>query len=140
MKEINLREYYPSFYTQDMFVVVSDEVAAFLAEDKRQQINYAQYIRDHKAFYSLNVGGAELDAIIRPEQPDEALERMERDEALNTALTHLTSKQRKRIIEHITEECPQVEIARREWVGKSSVSESISRGLENLKKILKEFL
>lgn len=140
MKEINLRDYYPSFYAQDVFVVVSDEVAAFLAEDKRQQINYAQYIRDHKAFYSLNVGGAELDALTRPEQPEEALERMERDEALNTALARLTPKQRQRIIEHIMEEYPQVEIARSEQVGKSSVSESISRGLENLKKILKEFL
>ncbi len=37
-------------------IEVSDEVAAFLEEDKRLQINYAQYIRDNKAFYSLDAG------------------------------------------------------------------------------------
>mgnify|MGYP007055261874 CR=1 FL=1 len=51
MTTINLRELYP-WYTEDTFIEVSDEVAAFLEEDKRLQINYAQYIRDNKAFYS----------------------------------------------------------------------------------------
>ena len=49
MTTINLRELYP-WYTEDTFIEVSDEVAAFLEEDKRLQINYAQYIRDNKAF------------------------------------------------------------------------------------------
>ena len=53
MTTINLRELYP-WYTEDTFIEVSDEVAAFLEEDKRLQINYAQYIRDNKAFYSLD--------------------------------------------------------------------------------------
>lgn len=140
MKEINLRDYYPSFYAEDMLVTVSDEVAGFLAEDKRRQINYAQYIRDHKAFYSLDVCGAELDAITRPEQPDEAVERRERDEMLYAALARLTPKQRQRIIDYIMAEYPQAEIARSERVGKSAVSESVTRGLEKLKEILKNFL
>ena len=42
MTTINLRELYP-WYTEDTFIEVSDEVAAFLEEDKRLQINYAQY-------------------------------------------------------------------------------------------------
>ncbi len=46
MTTINLRELYP-WYTEDAFIEVSDEVAAFLEEDKRLQINYAQYIRDN---------------------------------------------------------------------------------------------
>ena len=50
MTTINLRELYP-WYTEDAFIEVSDEVAAFLEEDKRLQINYAQYIRDNRAFY-----------------------------------------------------------------------------------------
>lgn len=40
MTTINLRELYP-WYTEDTFIEVSDEVAAFLEEDKRLQINYA---------------------------------------------------------------------------------------------------
>ena len=38
MTTINLRELYP-WYTEDTFIEVSDEVAAFLEEDKRLQIN-----------------------------------------------------------------------------------------------------
>ena len=71
MTTINLRELYP-WYTEDTFIEVSDEVAAFLEEDKRLQINYAQYIRDNKAFYSLDAGdGIEAEALNLPEQPDE---------------------------------------------------------------------
>ena len=80
MTTINLRELYP-WYTEDTFIEVSDEVAAFLEEDKRLQINYAQYIRDNKAFYSLDAGdGIEAEALNLPEQPDEVLERMELDD------------------------------------------------------------
>ena len=77
MTTINLRELYP-WYTEDTFIEVSDEVAAFLEEDKRLQINYAQYIRDNKAFYSLDAGdGIEAEALNLPEQPDEVLERLD---------------------------------------------------------------
>ena len=86
MTTINLRELYP-WYTEDSFIGVSDEVAAFLEEDKRLQINYAQYIRDNKAFYSLDAGdGIEAEALNLPEQPDEALERMELERLLKEAL------------------------------------------------------
>ena len=64
MKTINLRDYYP-VYTEDTFVEVSDEVAAFFAEDKRRQTNYAQYIRYHKAFYSLDRGDGIETAVLR---------------------------------------------------------------------------
>lgn len=36
MTTINLRELYP-WYTEDAFIEVSDEVAAFLEEDRRQK-------------------------------------------------------------------------------------------------------
>ena len=50
MTTINLKDHYP-WYTEDTFMEVPDEIAAFLDEDRRLQINYAQYIRDNKAFY-----------------------------------------------------------------------------------------
>ena len=93
MTTINLRELYP-WYTEDAFIEVSDEVAAFLEEDKRLQINYAQYIRDNKAFYSLDAGdGIEAEALNLPEQPDEALERMELERTMREALAQLTETQ-----------------------------------------------
>ena len=91
MKIINLRDYYP-FYSTDVFLEVSDEVASFLEDEKRLQINYAQYIRDNKAFYSLDAGdGIEAEALNLPEQPDAALERMELERLLKEGLATMQS-------------------------------------------------
>ena len=139
MTTINLRELYP-WYTEDAFIEVSDEVAAFLEEDKRLQINYAQYIRDNKAFYSLDVGdGIEAEALNLPEQPDEVLERMELERLLQEALAQLTPAQRRRVLAHFVEGRSQLEIAASEDVVKSTVSEAISRGRKKLRNFLKKF-
>ena len=55
MKEINLRKFYPSLYTQDTMVTVPDEVADLLQELTRAED--AQRIRTyrHKAVYSLEL-------------------------------------------------------------------------------------
>ena len=135
---INLRELYP-WYTEDAFIEVSDEVAAFLEEDKRLQINYAQYIRDNRAFYSLDAGdGIEADALNLPEQPDEALERMELERLLKEALAQLTPSQRRRLFASVLNDESNQRIAKRESVDESAVRRSIQRGLAALKKILKK--
>ena len=138
MTTINLRELYP-WYTEDTFIEVSDEVAAFLEEDKRLQINYAQYIRDNKAFYSLDAGdGIEAEALNLPEQPDEALERMELERLLKEALAQLTETQRRRLLASVLNDESNQRIAKRESVDESAVRRSIQRGLAALKKILKK--
>ena len=139
MTTINLRELYP-WYTEDAFIEVSDEVAAFLEEDKRLQINYAQYIRDNKAFYSLDAGdGIEAEALNLPEQPDEALERMELERLLKEALAQLTPSQRRRLFASVLNDESNQRIAALESVDESAVRRSIQRGLASLKKILKKF-
>lgn len=139
MTTINLRELYP-WYTEDAFIEVSDEVAAFLEEDKRLQINYAQYIRDNRAFYSLDAGdGIEAEALNLPEQPDEVLECMELERLLQEALAQLTPAQRRRVLAHFVEGRSQLEIAASEGVVKSTVSEAISRGRKKLRNFLKKF-
>ena len=138
MTTINLRELYP-WYTEDTFIEVSDEVAAFLEEDKRLQINYAQYIRDNKAFYSLDAGdGIEAEALNLPEQPDEALERMELERLLKEALAQLTETQRRRLLASVLNDESNQRIAALESVDESAVRRSIQRGLAALKKILKK--
>ena len=137
MTTINLRELYP-WYTEDTFIEVSDEVAAFLEEDKRLQINYAQYIRDNKAFYSLDAGdGIEAEALNLPEQPDEVLERMELERLLQEALAQLTPAQRRRVLAHFVEGRSQLEIAASEGVVKSTFKEPITGGRKK-KRILKK--
>lgn len=139
MKIINLRDYYP-FYSTDVFLEVSDEVASFLEDEKRLQINYAQYIRDNKAFYSLDAGdGIEAEALNLPEQPDEALERMELERLLKEALAQLTPSQRRRLFASVLNDESNQRIAKRESVDESAVRRSIQRGLASLKKILKKF-
>lgn len=139
MKIINLRDYYP-FYSTDVFLEVSDEVASFLEDEKRLQINYAQYIRDNKAFYSLDAGdGIEAEALNLPEQPDEALERMELERLLKEALAQLTETQRRRLLASVLNDESNQRIAKRESVDESAVRRSIQRGLASLKKILKKF-
>ena len=139
MTTINLRELYP-WYTEDAFIEVSDEVAAFLEEDKRLQINYAQYIRDNRAFYSLDAGdGIEAEALNLPEQPDEALERMELERLLKEGLAQLTETQRRRLLASVLDKMTAVEIAAAESVSKASVGESINRAIVRLEKILKDF-
>ena len=139
MTTINLRELYP-WYTEDAFIEVSDEVAAFLEEDKRLQINYAQYIRDNRAFYSLDAGdGIEAEALNLPEQPDEALERMELERLLKEALAQLTPAQRRRVLAYIVGGLSQLQIAARENTTQPAVHHSVRKGLSHLKRILKNF-
>ena len=139
MTTINLRELYP-WYTEDAFIEVSDEVAAFLEEDRRLQINYAQYIRDNKAFYSLDAGdGIEAEALNLLEQPDAALERMELERLLKEGLAQLTETQRRRLLASVLDKMTAVEIAAAESVSKASVGESINRAIVRLEKILKDF-
>ena len=139
MTTINLRELYP-WYTEDAFIEVSDEVAAFLEEDRRLQINYAQYIRDNRAFYSLDAGdGIEAEALNLPEQPDAALERMELERLLKEGLAQLTETQRRRLLSSVLNKMTAVEIAAAESVSKASVGESINRAIVRLEKNLRDF-
>lgn len=139
MTNINLKDHYP-WYTEDTFVEISDEIAAFLDEDRRLQINYAQYIRDNKAFYSLDAGdGIEADALIKPEQPDAALERMELERLLKEGLAQLTETQRRRVLAHILDGKSKTQIADMESVREGAIRDSIRRGLSALKDFLKNF-
>ena len=138
MTTINLKDHYP-WYTEDTFMEVTDEIAAFLDEDRRLQINYAQYIRDNKAFYSLDAGdGIEAEALNLPEQPDEAQERMELERLLKEALAQLTETQRRRLLVSVLNDESNQRIAALESVDESAVRRSIQRGLAALKKILKK--
>ena len=139
MKIINLRDYYP-FYNTDVFLEVSDEVASFLEDEKRLQINYAQYIRDNKAFYSLDAGdGIEADALVKPEQPDAALERMEMERTMREALAQLTPTQKRRLIAHIIDGKSKTQLAEMEGVLEGAIRDSIRRGLLALKDFWKNF-
>lgn len=138
MTTINLRDYYP-FYTEDTYIEVSDEIARhlnrFILDDEAERIR----ILRTKAYYSLDCGdGIEAEAVVQPEQPEEAFERAELASILNEALASLSETQRRRIYAHIVMGQSSVEIAALEGVEAGTVRTVIARGLRQLKKYLKK--
>ena len=69
-----------------------------------------------------------------PEQPDEALERMELERLLKESLAQLTETQRRRLLASVLNDESNQRIAALESVDESAVRRSIQRGLAALKK------
>lgn len=137
MKKINLQDLYP-FYHNDLFVEVSDEVAAALAEAERIERNYIRRVYWNKAYFSLDAGdGIEHEALFVALSPCELYERKVTAQELRVALNALPDTQGRRVYAHYILGLSKTEIARAEGVAKSRVSESIERGLRNMEKFLK---
>lgn len=140
MTTINLRDYYP-FCNSDLFIEVSDEVAATLAEDKRREQNYLRRVAYHKAFYSLGAGdGIENEALFRSLSPCEVYERKLTMEQLYAALDALPDKQGRRIYAHYILGLSKTAIARAEGVSVEAVSVAVERVLKNMEGFLKNIL
>lgn len=139
MKTINLRDYY-SFYTQDTFLEVPDEVAQAMADAERLERNYIRRVYYHKAHYSLDVGdGIEASAIKCYDlTPEEVLELTEQYRLLCRALNSLSEIQGHRVEACYLLGKKRCEIAEAEGVSRSSVSDSIKKGLAAMRKYMKE--
>ncbi len=139
MAKINLRDFYP-WYTHDEFVEVPDVIAAELLADRRYHKSHAQRMRRNKAFYSLDAeDGIETAAVVKMNgNPEAMLEIMDLHCRICRALNSLPAKQGRRIEAHYIRGKSQKEIAEAEGVAKSSVCESITRGLRAMKKHLHE--
>ncbi len=101
MVKINLRKYYPDFYTTDCIIEVPDEVAALM--DSYEHAEAAYYLRRyrHKAYYSLDRGdGIERDILFVSLSPCEIYERKVMVEQLHAAIAALPDKQAKRVYAH----------------------------------------
>ncbi len=139
MTKINLREYYPDFYTTDCMIEVPDEVAALMAAYERVEAAYYLRRYRHKAYYSLDRGdGIENDILFVSLSPCEIYERKVTIEQLHAAIAALPDKQAKRIYAHYFLGMSKAEIARAEGVAVNAVKDAISRGLKNIEKILKK--
>lgn len=140
MTTINLRDYYP-FIHSDLFLEVSEEVAAALADAERRERNYRRRVFYNKAHYSLDAGdGIENEALFRSLSPCEIYERKLTMEQLYAAIDALPEVQARRIYAYYILGVSQTEIARAEGVANGRVSESIKRGLRNMEVFLKNIL
>lgn len=140
MIKINLRDYYPNFYTTDYIVEVPDEVAALMASYERADAAY--YLRRYrnKAYYSLDRGdGIEHDILFVSLSPCEIYERKVTAEQLHAAIAALPDKQAKRIYAHYFLGMSKSAIARTEGINESAVRDAIDRGLKNIERFLKNY-
>lgn len=139
MATINLRHFYP-FYTQDTFLEVSDEVAQAMAEAERSERNYKRRTVYNKAQYSLDAGTGSRRRPVKCHSlsPEVVLDLMDQRCRLCRALNSLSEIQGRRIDAHYLLGQSQKEIAKAEGVSENAVSKSIQKGLEAMRKILKE--
>ena len=140
MTIINLRKFYP-WYKRDELVEVPDEVAAVLVDSLRLEHNYIERVRRNKAYYSLDTGdGIEREACYINMSPHEIYEHELLHCHVCQALNSLPELQGRRVEAYYLRGMSMTAIARAEGVVISSVSESIGRGVGEIKKYLKKFL
>ena len=134
MVTINLRKHYPH-YKEDIFIEISDEIYEVILLSIRQENNYDRRTRYHKSYYSLDVGdGIENEALHRMPSPEEVLVRQIILEQLYKAMNALSETQKRRIYKRYFLGQNGAKVAREENVSGSSVHQSITGGLANLKK------
>ena len=138
MITINLRDFYP-WYTHDEFVEIPEEVAEELLADRRYRKAHERGTKRNKAQYSLDAGdGIEAAAAAQlPDSPEAIYEMMERHCRLCQALNSLPKAQGSRIDAHFMLGKSKKEIAEAEGVSERVVGIAIERGLEAMKKYLK---
>lgn len=139
MAKINLRKYYPDFYSTDYIIEVPDEVVALM--DSYEHAEAAYYLRRyrHKAYYSLDRGdGIEHDILFMSLSPCEIYERKVTVEQLHAAIAALPDKQAKRIYAYYFLGMSKSAIAKTERVSKAVVGDAIDRGLKNMEIFLKK--
>ena len=140
MKEINLRELYPSIYKTDTYVEVSDDVLEAIKAQRRAEAARERKMYRYKAHYSLDRGdGTEHDALYQPPTPEEIMLEQTVREKLYVAVMELPEKQAKRIYAHFYLGMSKAEIARQEDVAENAVRESINRGLQHLADQMEEY-
>ena len=140
MTTINLKDFY-AWYTHDEYIEVSDEVATELRADKQYEAAYQRRVIRNKAHYSLDCDdGIEYTACLANPTPQELIERMELFYYLWNALNSLPEIQGRRVEACVILGLTYREQATVESVGKSSVQESVQRGLDAMKKYLKNYL
>ena len=151
MTQINLRDLFPE-YTLDCFVEVPNEnveafknyitreVADVFVIQQRRENAYERRLYRNNAQYSLDYGNEiENEAADTMADPLEVLLDKLDMQQLCIAMASLPKKQSERIHANYILGLSMREIARREGVSKTAVSESINTGFITLKNILKNF-
>ena len=133
MKRIDLHIYYPNL-PADSFLDVADEVFTAMKRYGLEDDSHYRRMRYHKVL-SLNANdGVENHILHFADSPEDAFLWKVSLEQLREALDQLTPTQRRRVYAYYILGKNVCKIARAESTFPASVSESITRGLRNLKR------
>lgn len=135
--EVNLRKLYPTLYSADVFVEVSDEVFEAIRTFERAEAAWQRRKYRYRAHNSLDCGnGIENDLLFWPETPEEAFEAKLIRQEIFEALDALPTAQKLRVYaRYFLEEKPR-QIALREGVDPRRVYASLKNALRSLRRKL----
>ena len=135
--EVNLRKLYPTLYSADVLVEVSDEVFEAIRTFERAEAAWQRRKYRYRAQYSLDCGnGIENDLLFWPETPEEAFEAKLIRREIFEALNALPTAQKLRVYaRYFLEEKPR-QIALREGVAPHRVYASLKNALRSLRRKL----
>ena len=138
MTTIELNSYYPHL-TERITLEVSDEIAVTLSIGGRCCDSYKRRKRERGECSLDSTPGFEADVTRPPLTPEEVMEQAEEQDALYLALDQLPPVQARRVYAHYILGKSKTDIAKAESVSENAVRDSISRGMETMKNILKNF-
>ena len=138
MATIKLNSYYPHL-TERITMEVSDEIAVTLSIGGRCCDSYKRRKREHDECSLDGTPGFEANVTRPLLTPEEIMEQAEEQDALYLVLDQLPPVQARRIYAHYILGKSKTDIARAENVSENAIRDSISRGMETMKNILKNF-
>ncbi len=138
MTTIELNSYYPHL-TERIILEVADEIAVTLSIGGRCCDSYKRRKRERGECSLDSTPGFEADVTRPPLTPEEVMEQAEEQDALYLALDQLPPVQARRVYAHYILGKSKTDIAKAENVSENAVRDSISRGMETMKNILKNF-
>ncbi|MFI3325986.1 MAG: sigma-70 family RNA polymerase sigma factor [Clostridia bacterium] len=137
MKKINLKKEYPN--TSDETCEVSEKVYDALEKFSRKEHAYNEYVRYYKAYYSIDRNDG-IENKIKNMSVEDFYEESILITQLHNALSKLPEIQARRIYKYYFLGYSKRKIAKEENVNSTAVGQSIKRGINNLKKNLKNFI
>jgi len=133
---INLRDFYP-WYVTDVFLEVSEEVAAELQADRRYEKNHERIQRRYKV-HSLDAEDGTEEAVAmecHSNNPEAVFKMIDNHCRLCCALNTLPKTQGRRVEARYLFGNSVQKIAITESVSLSSIKESIERGIKTMRKV-----
>lgn len=130
MVKINLRDYYPDYYSEDTYIMVTEDVAEAFEESKRKAKAKEMENYRHRDYNSFDCNSS-LEAQISKAgfiSPLTELEERYMSKKLFEALSALTQEQQRRIYAKYFLGLSNTDIAKAEKCDESAIRKSIKRG------------